>query len=152
MEVFSGGNRSASPPAKTSFQTGLSRNNIRPYGGLMSEGGPRVILLLKKPNYRDRNIAQYSGKQNNKWSSGVSSKQSSTSLSRKNYIRAQKNPRIHSRRVSNIFSLFTKKFVYRKIPKPALARRISSCQQELEKIDPRSRNFICSKVGTWYHS
>ena len=50
------------------------------------------------------------------------------------------------------FHSLLKKFVYWKIAKPALARKISSCQQELEKIDPRSWNCIYIKVGTWYHS
>ena len=38
-----------------------------------------------------------------------------------------------------------KKFVHRENHKPVIGRKISSFQQELEKIDPRSINFIYSK-------
>ena len=47
--------------------------------------------------------------------------------------------------VSNKCSPFSKKFAYRKNPKPAIDRKISSFHQELGKIYPRSENFICSK-------
>ena len=40
---------------------------------------------------------------------------------------------------------FSKKFVFRKNPKLAVGRKISSFQQEPGKIDPRSGHFICSK-------
>ena len=40
---------------------------------------------------------------------------------------------------------FSKKSVFRKNPKLAVGRKISSFQQEPGKIDPRSGHFICSK-------
>ena len=49
--------------------------------------------------------------------------------------------RIDSKRVSHKCSPFSKTFAYRKSPKSA----ISSFQQKLGKIDPRSGNFVCSK-------
>ena len=47
--------------------------------------------------------------------------------------------------VSNKCSPFSKKFLYRKNPKPAIGRKISSFHHELVKIDPRPENFICRK-------
>ena len=70
LEVFSGGNRSARPPAKQPFWTGPSPNSNKPYGG-------KRFYYSKKSNNRDRHNPQYGGKQNNKWSSNVSRKQSS---------------------------------------------------------------------------
>ena len=129
LEIFSVGSRSAPPSAKKPFRTDPSPNNKKPYGG------------GKKPNNRDRHSAQYGGKQNNKWKS-VSGKQISGS---KPGSLVQKISRIDSRRISNKCSPFSKNFVHRKNPKLVIGRKISSFQQELEKIDPRSGSFICSK-------
>ena len=86
---------------------------------------------------------QYGGKQNDKWNSGVSGKQSSGS---KPGSLVEKMCRIDSRRISNKCSPLSKKFVHRKNPKQnAIGRKISLFQKELGKIDPRSGNFICSK-------
>ena len=86
---------------------------------------------------------QYGGKQDDKWNSGVSGKQSSGS---KPGSLVEKMCRIDSRRISNKCSPLSKKFVHRKNPKQnAIGRKISSFQKELGKIDPRSGNFICSK-------
>ena len=57
----------------------------------------------------------------------------------------QKTSRTDSRKVSNECSPFSKKFVHRKYPKPAIGRNINSFQQKLGRIDPRSGSLICSK-------
>ena len=121
MEVFSGGNRSAPPPAKMPFRTGPSPNSNKPYGGGRF--------------YYDKiwcNMAE--NKATNKQSSG--SKAGSL---------VQKISRTDSRRVSNKCLAYSKKFVYRKNPKHAIGRKISSFQQELRIIDPISGHFTCSK-------
>ena len=72
LEIFSGESRSTPPPAKKPFRTGPSPNNNKPYGG-------GQLYYGRKPNNRDKNNAQYGGKQNNKWNSCVSGKQRSGS-------------------------------------------------------------------------
>ena len=115
LEVFSGGNRSALPPAKKPFWIDPSPNSNKLYGG----GG---FYYSKKPSNQDRHNPQYGGKQNNKWSSNVSLKQSSWS---KTSSLVQKISRIDSRRVSSKCSTFSKKFVYRKNPNLQLAGRLA---------------------------
>ena len=135
LEVFSGGSHSAPPPAKKLFWTGPSPNHNKPFGwGRFYYG--------KNPNNWDRHSAQYGGKQNNKWNNRLSGKQNS---GLKPGSLVQKISRINSRRISNKCSPFSKTFVYRKNPKLAIGRKISSFQQELGKIDLRSGNFIHSK-------
>ena len=97
LEVCSSGNRSAPSRAKKSFRTDPSSNSNKPYDwGRLYYG--------KKPKNRDRHNAQYSGKQNNKWSSGISGKQISGS---KTGPLVQKISRIDSRWVSNKCSPFS---------------------------------------------
>ena len=67
MEVFSGGSRSVTSPAKKPFPRGPSPNYNKPYG----EG---QFYYGKKTNNRGRHNAQYGGKQNKKWNSSVSGK------------------------------------------------------------------------------
>ena len=69
LEVFSSGNRSAPSSAKKPFQAGPLPNSNKPYGG-------GRFYYDKKLNNRDRHNTQYRGKQNNRWSSGVSGKRS----------------------------------------------------------------------------
>ena len=135
LEVSSGGSCSAPHPAKKPFWTDHSPNNNKPYGGGRFYYG-------KKAKNRDRHSAQYGEKENNKWNSGVSGKQCSGS---KPGSFVQKISRIDSRRISNKCSPCSKNLVHRKNPKLAIGRKISSFQQELAKINPRSGNFICSK-------
>ena len=120
LEVFSGGNRSTPPPAKQPFWTGPSPNSNKPYGG-------GRFYYSKKPN-------------NN---GAVMSHVSKFLIKTSSLI--QKISSIDSRRVSNKCSTFSKKFVYRKNPKPAIGRKISPFQQQLGKTDPRLGNFISSK-------
>ena len=105
---------------KKPFWIGPLQNSKKPYGrGRFYYG--------EKPNNRDRHNAQYGGKQNGKYS-GVSGEQSD------------------SRRVPNKSSSVKKKFAYRKNPKPAIGRKVSSFQQNLGKIDPRQDQEILSVV------
>ena len=91
----------------------------------------RDFTTIKKLNNRDRHNAQSGGKQNNKWNSGVSGKQSSGP---KPVSLVQKISKIDSRGISNKCSPFSKKNVLRKNPKLAIGWKISSFQQELAKI------------------
>ena len=58
----------------------------------------------------------------------------------------QKIFRIDSIRASNKCSPFSKKFIYKKNPKPAIGRKTISFRQELGKVDQRLRNFVCRGV------